>query len=62
MNKGNITMENMFSDPDKVPGEYGWGSKMLEGKSQEQIDLVKLQELKNGRLGMYSVSCILVII
>jgi len=51
-NKGNITTETMFSDPDRVPGELGWGTGQLKGKSKEEVDKVMLQEIKNGRLGM----------
>jgi hypothetical protein len=55
MNDGKVTTETMFEDPDRVPGEYGWGAKFLEGKSQDEINKVKLQEIKNGRLAMLAI-------
>ena len=49
-NNGNITMETMFSDPDRVPGDIGFATKRLEGKSEADVAKLKLQEIKNGRL------------
>lgn len=55
-NKGNVTAETMFSDPARVPGDIGWdGLGMLKGKTQDEVDYVKLQELKNGRLAMLAI-------
>jgi len=55
-NKGNITMETMFSDPDRVPGDLGFDPMGLAvGKSQEEKDLMALRELKNGRLAMLAI-------
>jgi len=55
-NKGNITMENMFTDPDRVPGNLGfdpWG--FGTGKTPEQYEKLQLQEIKNGRLAMLAI-------
>ena len=55
-NKGNVTMETMFSDPDRVPGDLGFDPMGLSvGKSQEEKDRMALRELKNGRLAMLAI-------
>ena len=55
-NNGNVTMETMFSDPARVPGDIGfdplgYGKKM----SEEEMDTMKLKELNNGRLAMLAI-------
>jgi len=37
---------------DGEPGDMGWGSKMLEGKTKAQVDDMKLKELTHCRLAM----------
>jgi hypothetical protein len=55
-NKGNVTMETMFEDPDRVPGDLGFDPMGLAvGKSQEEKDAMALKELKNGRLAMLAI-------
>jgi len=55
-NKGNVTMETMFSDPDRVPGDLGFDPMGLGvGLTEEQMNRRKLQELKNGRLAMLAI-------
>lgn len=55
-NKGNVTMENMFNDPKRVPGDLGFDPMGLAvGKSQEEKDLMQYKELKNGRLAMLAI-------
>jgi len=55
-NKGNVTMETMFSDPDRVPGDLGFDPMGLGvGLTEEEMDNRKLQELKNGRLAMLAI-------
>jgi len=55
-NKGNVTMETMFSDPDRVPGEIGFDPMGLStGKTEEQMNEMKLKEIKNGRLAMLAI-------
>ena len=55
-NKGNVTMETMFSDPDRVPGDFGFDPMGLAtGKSEEEMNEMKLKELKNGRLAMLAI-------
>ena len=49
-NKGNVTMETMFSDPTRVPGEFGFDPLGLSvGKTKEQKEFYQLAEIKNGR-------------
>ena len=55
MNKGKVTMMDMFDDPSRVPGEFGWGESFSKNKSKEQMEKLKLQELKNGRLAMIAI-------
>mmetsp|Transcript_14456 Transcript_14456/g.17575 ORF Transcript_14456/g.17575 Transcript_14456/m.17575 type:complete len:202 (+) Transcript_14456:69-674(+) len=55
-NNGNITAENMFEDPDRVPGDLGFDPMGLSvGKSQDEKDEMALKELKNGRLAMLAI-------
>jgi len=55
-NKGQVTMETMFSDPDRVPGDLGFDPMGLAvGKSEEQMDEMRLKEIKNGRLAMLAI-------
>mmetsp|Transcript_5062 Transcript_5062/g.10215 ORF Transcript_5062/g.10215 Transcript_5062/m.10215 type:complete len:169 (+) Transcript_5062:734-1240(+) len=55
-NKGNITMETMFEDPDRVPGAFGFDPMGLAvGKSEEEMEEMQLKELKNGRLAMLAI-------
>jgi len=55
-NKGNVTMENMFSDPDRVPGKLGFDPLNFgKGKTAEQMQKLELQEIKNGRLAMLAI-------
>jgi hypothetical protein len=55
-NKGNVTMENMFSDPKRVPGNLGFDPMgFSKGKSAEQMADLELKEIKNGRLAMLAI-------
>jgi len=55
-NKGNVTMETMFSDPDREPGNLGFDPMGLAvGKTEDEMNMMKLRELKNGRLAMLAI-------
>jgi hypothetical protein len=55
-NKGNVTMETMFSDPSRVPGALGFDPMGLaQGKSDEDMAELQLNEIKNGRLAMLAI-------
>mmetsp|Transcript_5674 Transcript_5674/g.16436 ORF Transcript_5674/g.16436 Transcript_5674/m.16436 type:complete len:201 (-) Transcript_5674:35-637(-) len=55
-NKGNVTMETMFNDPNRVPGNLGFDPMGLaKGKSEEQMAEMQLKEIKNGRLAMLAI-------
>lgn len=55
-NKGNITMENMFSDPARVPGKFGFDPMGLsKGKTPEEMAKWEQSEIENGRLAMLAI-------
>eukprot|EP00560_Eucampia_antarctica_P006365 CAMPEP_0197826474 /NCGR_PEP_ID=MMETSP1437-20131217/3428_1 /TAXON_ID=49252 ORGANISM="Eucampia antarctica, Strain CCMP1452" /NCGR_SAMPLE_ID=MMETSP1437 /ASSEMBLY_ACC=CAM_ASM_001096 /LENGTH=174 /DNA_ID=CAMNT_0043426939 /DNA_START=176 /DNA_END=700 /DNA_ORIENTATION=+ len=55
-NKGNVTMETMFADPDRVPGNLGFDPMGLgKNKSEEEMEKIQLNEIKNGRLAMLAI-------
>lgn len=47
-----IAISEMLQGSGREPGDYGLGTKFLEGKSPEAIKKLKYQEIKNGRLAM----------
>lgn len=55
-NKGNVTMETMFSDPSREPGNLGFDPMGLsKGKSKAEMEEMQLKEIKNGRLAMMAI-------
>jgi len=54
-NNGKITAADMFEDADRVPGDLGWGNDRLIGKTEDEVNKLKLQEIKNGRLAMLAI-------
>lgn len=54
-NDGKITMADMFSDPDRVPGNIGFAQQYIAGKTEAEANKLKLQEIKNGRLAMLAI-------
>ena len=55
-NKGKITMETMFEDPDRVPGMIGFDPAGYFKKTPEaEMNKLRLQEIKNGRLAMLAI-------
>ena len=54
-NKGKMTMVDMFEDPDREPGNLGFAVNRLASKSEEEVNKLKLQEIKNGRLAMLAI-------
>jgi len=53
--EGKMTMLDMFEDPDRVPGDFNFGSGVLKGKSATEVYDMKLKELNNGRLAMFAI-------
>jgi len=53
LNKGKMTQLDMFDDPKRVPGDYGWDP--LQLGTPENIDTYKARELENGRLAMLAI-------
>jgi hypothetical protein len=55
-NKGNVTMENMFSDSERIPGNLGFDPLgFSKGKSEEDLLTMQKKELENGRLAMLAI-------
>jgi len=55
-NNGNVTMETMFSDPARVPGNFVFDPLgFSKNKSQAEKDTLALKEITNGRLAMLAI-------
>jgi len=55
-NNGKVTAEDMFEDPNRVPGALGFDPLGLgKGKSPADMERLQLQEIKNGRLAMLAI-------
>lgn len=52
---GKITMLDMF-EGNREPGNFGFGSNLLQGKSEQDVKTMKEKELQNGRLAMLAFS------
>jgi len=46
----------MLQGSGRAPGDFGFGTYYLEGKTEAEVDRIKLQEIKNGRLAMFAFS------
>ena len=47
-----LAIAEMLQGSGREPGDFGFGTQLLEGKTEEQIKKLKYQEIKNGRLAM----------
>jgi len=47
-----LAVSEMLQGSGRAPGDFGWGLQYLEGKTDKEIELLKYQEIKNGRLAM----------
>jgi len=47
-----LGVAEMLQGSGREPGDFGFGTWYLEGKTPEQVKLLKYQEIKNGRLAM----------
>lgn len=55
-NKGKVTMEDMFEDPTRVPGDLGFDPLgFKKNKSPAEYAELQLKEIKNGRLAMLAI-------
>jgi Chlorophyll A-B binding protein len=53
-NQGNVTMENMFNDPKRVPGNLGFDPLNMAKGGAASEDM-QMKELANGRLAMLAI-------
>ena len=44
-----------YSNPNGRPGDFGWDPAGIRPQSEEDLDVMQLKELNNGRLAMVSV-------
>ena len=49
-----IAVAEMLQGSGREPGYFGFGTKYLEGKSEEQVKKMKYHEIMNGRLAMFA--------
>lgn len=55
-NNGKVTMEDMFEDSARVPGDLGFDPMgFSKNKSKEAMEAMQLKEIKNGRLAMLAI-------
>lgn len=54
-NRGNVTWDNMFSNPSRVPGDIGFDPLNYKSGDKAEYEKLQLQELKNGRLAMLAI-------
>jgi len=55
-NDGNVTIETMFKDPNRVPGDIGFDPMgFATGKTDAEKERMQLREIKNGRLAMLAI-------
>jgi light-harvesting complex I chlorophyll a/b binding protein 1 len=47
-----LGVSEMLQGSGREPGDFGFGTKFLDGKSDEAIKKLKYQEIMNGRLAM----------
>ena len=47
-----IAISQMLQGSGRQPGDFGFGVGFLEGKTEAQVNDMKLKEIKNGRLAM----------
>ena len=49
-------IQMLYEDSGREPGDFGFGKQYLEGKSEEQINKIKLQEISHCRAAMLAFS------
>lgn len=47
-----LGISEMLQGSGRAPGDFGFGTSFLTGKSEEQVKKLKYQEIKHGRLAM----------
>ena len=51
-----LGVAEMLQGSGREPGDFGFGTWYLEGKSDEEVKKIKYQEIMNGRLAMMAFS------
>ena len=51
-----LGVAEMLQGSGRAPGDFGFGTFYLEGKTEEEIKKIKYQEIMNGRLAMMAFS------
>lgn len=51
-----LGVAEMLQGSGRAPGDFGFGTGFLKGKSEAQIEKLKYQEIMNGRLAMMAFS------
>ena len=51
-----LGVAEMLQGSGREPGDFGFGTWYLEGKSEEEVKKIKYQEIMNGRLAMMAFS------
>ena len=50
-----LSISAMLQGSGRAPGDFSFGASFLDGKSAEQVNAMKLKEIKNGRLAMMAI-------
>lgn len=53
---GWLSIAAMLQGSGRAPGDFSFGANFLKGKSEKDIEAMKLKEIKNGRLAMMAFS------
>lgn len=51
-----LSVSAMLQGSGRAPGDFSFGADFLKGKSEAQVEAMKLKEIKNGRLAMMAFS------
>merc|ERR1712154_628211 len=49
---GYLALAEMLQGSGREPGDFGFGNQFLDGKTEEEVKIMKYKEIMNGRLAM----------